>query len=70
MNHLKIKNFQKRKVAFIENGTWAPMAGKKMVEFMSSLKDIEIISPVVTVESTVKPKTVEELKNLANILLS
>ena len=70
MNHLKIKNFQRRKVAFIENGTWAPMAGKKMVEFMSSLKDIEIISPVVTVESTVKPKTVEELKNLANILLS
>lgn len=70
MNHLKIKNFQKRKVAFIENGTWAPAAGKKMREFMSGLKDIEIIEPTVTVESTVKAKTVEELKVLAEALLN
>lgn len=69
MNHLKIKNFQNRRVAFIENGTWAPMAGKKMKEFMSSLKNIEIIDNVVTVESTVKLNTVEELKKLADILI-
>ncbi len=70
MNHLKIKNFQNRKVAFIENGTWAPASGKKMREFMSALKGIEIIDPLVTVESTVKPKTVEDLKVLAEALLA
>lgn len=70
MNHLKIKNFQNRRVAFIENGTWAPMAGKKMKEFMSALKNIEIVDDIVTVESTVKLKTVEELKKLADILIA
>ncbi len=68
MNHLKIKNFQNRRVAFIENGSWAPMAGKKMKEFMAALKNIQIVEPVVTVESTVKQKTVEDLKKLAEIL--
>ena len=69
IHHLQIKNFQNRKVAFIENGTWAPMAGKKMREAMSALKNIEIIEPVVTVESTVKPETVEALKVLAAKLI-
>ena len=66
---MQIKNFQNRKVAFIENGTWAPMAGKKMREAMSALKNIEIIEPLVTVESTVKPETVEALKVLAAKLI-
>lgn len=69
MNHLKIKNYQNRRVAFIENGSWAPMAGKKMKEFMAQLKNIEIVENVVTVESVVKQKTVEDLKNLAAELL-
>ncbi len=69
MNHLKIKNFQKRRVALIENGSWAPMAGKKMKEFMSNLKDIEIVEPIVTIESTVKTKTIDDLKVLVAELL-
>jgi len=69
MNHLKIKNYQNRRVAFIENGSWAPMAGKKMKEFMSALKNIEIVEPIVTVESTVKQKTVEDLKLMVAELL-
>ena len=67
--HLQIKNYQNRKVAFIENGSWAPMSGKKMREAMSALKNIEIVEPVVTVESTVKPETVEALKVLAAKLI-
>ena len=70
MNHLKIKNFQNRRVAFIENGTWAPMAGKKMKEFMATLKNIDIVDEIVTVESTVKQDTVEKLKRLADILIA
>ncbi len=69
IHHLKIKNFQKRRVAFIENGSWAPMAGKKMREAMETLKGIEIVEPIVTVESTVKPATVEALKQLAEALI-
>lgn len=69
INHLKAKNFQNRKVAFIENGTWAPMAGKKMREAMEQLKAIEIVEPIVTVESTVKPATVEALRTLAGELI-
>lgn len=69
INHLKIKNYQKRRVALIENGSWAPMAGKKMREAMEAMKGIEIIEPIVTVESTVKPATVEALKTLAAALL-
>ena len=69
MNHLKIKNYQNRRVAFIENGSWAPMAGKKMKEFMSALKNMEIVEPIVTVESTVKQKTVEDLKLMVAELL-
>ena len=67
--HLQIKNYQNRKVAFIENGSWAPMSGKKMREAMSALKNIEIVEPIVTVESTVKPETVEALKVLAAKLI-
>ena len=70
IDHLTERNFSNKKVAFIENGTWAPAAGKKMREFMSALKGIEIVDPLVTVESTVKPKTVEDLKTLAEALLA
>ena len=69
IHHLQIKNYQNRKVAFIENGSWAPMSGKKMREAMSALKNLEIVEPVVTVESTVKPETVEALKVLAAKLI-
>ena len=69
INHLRIKTYQNRKVAFVENGTWAPASGKKMREQMEAMKNITIIEPIVTVESTVKAKTLEDLKVLADALL-
>ena len=69
INHLRIKTYQNRKVAFVENGTWAPAAGKKMREQMEAMKNITIIEPMVTVESTVKAKTIEDLTVLAEALL-
>jgi len=69
IHHLAIKNYQNRKVAIIENGSWAPAAGKKMKEAMEAMKDITIIEPIVTVESTVKADTIEKLKTLAKALL-
>ena len=69
INHLRIKTYQSRKVAFVENGTWAPASGKMMREQMEAMKNITIIEPIVTVESTVKAKTIEDLKVLADALL-
>lgn len=69
INHLRIKTYQNRKVAFVDNGTWAPVAGKKMREQMEAMKNITIIEPMVTVESTVKAKTIEDLTVLAEALL-
>ena len=69
LHHLIIKAYQNRTVAIIENGSWAPSAGKKMLEAFQQMKDITVIDPIVTVESTVKPKTIDDLKSLADKLL-
>ena len=49
--HLSIKNFQNRKFALIENGSWAPVAAKKMTEFIEGFKNCEILDPVVTIKT-------------------
>lgn len=49
--HLSIKNFQKRTVGLIENGSWAPVAAKKMREELEKDKDITILDPVVTIRT-------------------
>lgn len=67
--HLKNKSYQKRKVAFIENGSWAPMSGKLMKEQMSTCKDIEIIDEVVTIKSAFKDSDIPNLEALADKLL-
>lgn len=69
LQHLKAKNYQNRKVAFIENGSWAPVAGRKMKEAMQQMKDITLVDPVVTVESTVKADTISQLTSLAEALI-
>lgn len=70
IHHLAIKNYQNRRVALIENGSWAPAAAKVMRESLSAMKGISIVEPVVTVESTMKAATVERLKELAQALIA
>ncbi len=65
LSHLKAKNYQNRTVAFIENGSWAPMSGKLMRGFFDGMKNITVIDKLVTVKSAVKDDTKEELKQLA-----
>lgn len=69
INHLKMKAYQKRKVAFIENGSWAPMAAKLMKEQMAAMKDIEIVDEHVTIRSAFKQSDVAALEALAGKLL-
>ncbi|MFG6395118.1 MAG: FprA family A-type flavoprotein [Lachnospiraceae bacterium] len=52
--HLKSKNYQKRKVALIENGSWAPVAAKKMEDMLSGMKNIEICGKRVSIKSVMK----------------
>lgn len=68
--HLKGKSYQKRRVALLENGTWAPSAAKAMREVVSAMKDITLCEPVVTIRSTLKESDVPALEQLADALLS
>ncbi len=68
--HLKIKNYQNRKVAIIENGSWAPMAGKKMKEYFEGMKNITICDTMVTVKSTLNATSIQQIKKLANELIA
>ncbi len=68
IGHLKSKNYQNRKVAFIENGSWAPMAAKKMRAEMEGLKDITFIEPVITIKSAMKQADLAQVEALAEAL--
>lgn len=70
INHLKSKNYQNRTVAFIENGSWAPIAAKKMKDEMSSLKNIRFIEHKVTIKSAVKSDDLSQFEKLADALLN
>ena len=63
--HLQIKNYQKRRVAIVENGSWAPTAGKVMRSMLEAMKDIEIVEPIVTIRSRMKENDLPALKALA-----
>lgn len=68
LHRLKAKNVQRRQVALIENGSWAPMSGKLMGEVLSAMKGMEVVAPTVTIRGTMSEANRAELKNLANIL--
>ena len=69
LNHLKAKNFSNRKVGVVENGTWAPMAAKKMTEILSSLKNVTLAETVVTVKSTLSAESEAAMDKLVSELL-
>ena len=66
IHELYIHNFQNRTVGLIENGSWAPNAGKLMTEGFSKMKNINILEPLVSIKSTVKECDKEQIKILAN----
>ena len=67
--HLQIKNYQKRRFGIIENGSWAPTAGKTMRTMIEALKDCEIVEPMVTIRSRMKSTDEALLQQLADSLL-
>ena len=67
--HLKAKNYQKRTVAMMENGSWAPMAAKKMTAILETMKDITICEPIVTIKSTMTDENLKTMEDLAEKLV-
>ena len=70
LHHLKAKNYQKRKIAFMENGSWAPTAAKNMKAIVENFKNVELVDPVVTIKSTMKEENVKTMEELADNLLA
>ena len=70
LHHLQDKAWQKRKVGLIENGSWAPSAGRVMKGMLETMKEIEIVEPVVTIRSRMKAADLPALQALADAILS
>ena len=66
--HLQIKNYQKRRFGIVENGSWAPSAGRVMKEMIEAMKDCEIVEPMVTIRSRMKPADEVQLALLAEAM--
>lgn len=67
--HLKVKTYKKRTVGIVENGSWAPMAGKLMKAYLEAMKDVQICEPVVSIKSVMKEADEKNLEILAEALL-
>ena len=68
LHHLQSKAYQKRKVGIVENGSWAPSAGRVMRGILDTMKELEIVEPMVTIRSTMKDSDLEKLNELAEIM--
>lgn len=68
--HLQIKNYQKRRLGIVENGSWAPTAGRVVRAMIEQLKDCEIVEPMVTIRSRMKEADLPQLELLAQAMLA
>lgn len=69
LHHLKIKGYKSRKVAMIENGSWAPCAIKSMQPYFDEMKGIEISDAKVTIRSTMTAENEVQLAALADSII-
>lgn len=70
IHHLQLKTWQKREVALIENGSWAPSAGRVMTQMMQEMKDITIKGDLVTLRGKMKSTDIPALEALADAILA
>ena len=68
INHLTERNFQNKKVAFIENGSWAPNATKVMKKMLENSKNLEYIDADVTILSALNDESLAQLEKLSDEL--
>ena len=70
MAHLRDKTYRSRKVAVIENGSWAPAAARVMRGYLEAMKDITICETVHTIQGAVKDTDAAALEKIADELLA
>lgn len=68
--HLKVKNYQKRFAAVIENGSWGPVAGKLINAYLEGMKNITVCGDMLTIKSTMKKVDEENLSMLAEKIVN
>lgn len=69
LHKLIIKNYQNRRVGILENGSWAPTAGKVMRNMLLEMKNLDIVSPMVTIRARMKAEDLPAMEELANAIL-
>ena len=70
IQHLTERNYQNRTVGLIENGSWAPTAGKIMLQMLSACKNLTICEPIVSIRSALNDNSRTQLEELARALLN
>lgn len=70
LHHLQIKAWQSRDVALIENGSWAPSAGRVMTEMVCEMKDVNIKGELVTLRGRMKDSDIPALEALADAIMA
>lgn len=70
LHHLLAKNYQKRTVGLMENGSWGPSAVRTMKGVLAQMKELTIIEPAVTLRGAMKPGDVSALEALAKALMA
>ena len=66
LHRLQIKAYQKRKVAIVENGSWAPSAARIMIEMCAEMKNVDIVDPVLSIRSSFKAENQQVFDELLN----
>ena len=70
LHKLLIKNYQNRRVGILENGSWAPTAGKVMRNMLLEMKNLDIVSPMVTIRARMKTEDLPAMEELADAILN
>ena len=69
LDHLKERNYQNRTVGILENGSWAPSAGKCMKATLEEMKNINMIEPIITIKSTMSDENISQMEEMADKIL-
>ena len=64
LHHLQAKGFKNRTIGLMENGSWAPVAAKKMREILDTMQNITVAEPVITIKSTMNDAVIAQMEAL------
>ena len=70
ISHIESKNLSDRLVGIVENGSWAPTAGRQMAAMLDKMRDMKVIQPMVTIHSRLHDSDIPQLRRLADTLVA